>query len=817
MNQTSSPDNLLASFAAYSAAQNQMAGLSADGNSMLPTLPTAQKSMSLADYAHAIRRNSGAGSEYNPRQAPSPAGSYGSVGVVYTAVRAKAIAMAALTLQVSTGDDQILESGPLVELTEQPNPAMTRRQFWQVTSSLLDLFGVVHWWRQLDTTGRVVSMTPINPLQMVAQCNRRTGELIAWKYQAAGSYAGQEEYIPADEIHTILDPDFENPHDPLCGLSPRRAAAYAIGQFYLGDRANYFSLMNDMAPSGYLKAEEDLTEEQERQIKAMLRDSNVGTANRRALLILTGNLEWQSIANTYKDMEFSQLKKMSAVDILAAFGVPPAVAGYYEDSNYAHADAAERGFWMRTILPRAAWLAEEWTAAVLRTWSRDRSLSQANARTRSIQTMNRCGLPLFNKAKERATRTGQRFYAWFDTSSVAVVQRALLEHAEGAIKWLNAGVPLNDINRAFDLPFPEVAWGDTWYKPIGLVDVREDTASFTGGDDGSGGPTDPAVTDDLLPMNNSGQRTVTQGELPVATRDLAARLWETWRRSWAPLEKVARGKVNKHFHELRKETLANLARVASRLPQSQGAKAHTFEHQEKRELIGEILFDPIAANRSLIEKMAPFLLESHKLGGEQVVEEHSQATGQDGGSFNVRDQRMIDRMRQREIRLTGVNRTMQKRIATELADALDKAEGLEAIRERLKHQFNLASKRAATIARNEISGAIEEARHEARRQIGVPLKSWLWSRKEEGRPTHAATERETSARPIQNDEPFIISGTTIACDHPRATGRPEHDINCGCTTISRYPDEPVQAAFNRYVKHGFLTYDALQDRSKQEG
>jgi len=91
-----------------------------------------------------------------------------------------------------------------------------------------------------------------------------------------------------------------------------------------------------------------------------------------------------------------------------------------------------------------------------------------------------------------------------------------------------------------------------------------------------------------------------------------------------------------------------------------------------------------------------------------------------------------------------------------------------------------------------VGKAVETAQHEGRKQAGVPLKSWLWSRKETGRPTHHQTETMTMSEPVPLDQNFVIGTTGVTCPHPRATGRPEHDINCGCTTISRYPNDSVR-------------------------
>jgi len=170
-------------------------------------------------------------------------------------------------------------------------------------------------------------------------------------------------------------------------------------------------------------------------------------------------------------------------------------------------------------------------------------------------------------------------------------------------------------------------------------------------------------------------------------------------------------------------------------------------------------------------------------------------------------------MRARQIKLRDLNDTLRRRLANRLADGLDEGKTLDQITDSIKQEFNFARSRAATIARTEVGAAVEEARHEGRKQAGVPLKSWLHSRKETGRPSHAATEAETLASPIASDDDFIIAGTTISCPHPRATGDPAHDINCGCTTISRYPGDGVKQLLARYEARGFLTFEQLAERT----
>ncbi len=169
-------------------------------------------------------------------------------------------------------------------------------------------------------------------------------------------------------------------------------------------------------------------------------------------------------------------------------------------------------------------------------------------------------------------------------------------------------------------------------------------------------------------------------------------------------------------------------------------------------------------------------------------------------------------LRRREVALVGINRTLARQLRSDLASAMTDGKTLDQVKDLIRQRYNVAGGRAATIARTEIGSAVEQGQHIARVEAGVPLKSWLSSRKATGRATHALTEQLTSATPVPLEQDFQIANTGVTCPHPRATGLAEHDINCGCTTISRYPGDTVRDAIARIEKRGWLTYEQLQQR-----
>jgi len=741
-----------------------------------------------------------------------PQRSYSQVSAVYACVKARADALSLLPHRISTIDEQVLETGPIVNLVERPNPRMTGRGFQRATEAHLLLFGRVHWVFTLTPGGLPIEVVPVCPLQMKPVCDRATGELLAWKFTPAGMQGARPFDLPLGQVHTIIDPDFED-NQPFEGLSPRRAATLAISQYFKSDVANESSMDNGVEPSAIFTMSGTPTPDQIKDFRQNVSERHAGVNNRNRHLLIYGGVDVKTIARSFSDMEFRELKGMARTDICAAFSVPPACVGFYEDSNYAHADAAEQGFWTKVILPRAAWIAEEWDLGVVSRFNGDRSLAMAEARSVAPRVAQRRSMN-FQRARETATRTGQRFYSWFDSSGVPAVQKGLLGLADQVQKWTAAGVPLNTLSHVFYLPFEDFAWGDTWYKPMGLIDVKEDV--IPGADDPTGAPGDDeaATLPSDEPTRGTGKRSTPRISGPHAgsrERRLSdatlARIWHAWRASWAALDHRALNKLRRHFNELRGVSLKLLADAAPQLPAAKG-----MDRVKRRDLIASLLFDLAESNAGLIAKLGPLIREAYRLGGNQVMQEAADAEGGKAKPFDDGSPEVAAKIRQREIKVTGINRTLQKRLGEQLADGLAGGESGEQLAQRVKDEFGFAYRRAKTIAMTEVGAAVEDARQVGREKSGVPLKSWLWSRKETGREHHQQTEDETMDSPVPNEADFVIAQTGHHAKAPRLSGHAEDDVNCGCTTVSRYPGDSLKSMMGRYAAKGFLTYEKLLQR-----
>jgi HK97 family phage portal protein len=158
------------------------------------------------------------------------------------------------------------------------------------------------------------------------------------------------------ETSTFLDKNrvshlkFFNPLDDFYGLSPIEVAARGIDNDNAANAWNNSLLTNGARPTGALSTEETLTEVQYDRLDEQM-SKNVGKNNAGKTLILEGGLKWQDMSLSPRDMDFINSKKMSILEICAAFQVPPEVVGYGENKTYANYEEARKALYEDAILP----------------------------------------------------------------------------------------------------------------------------------------------------------------------------------------------------------------------------------------------------------------------------------------------------------------------------------------------------------------------------------------------------------------------------------------------------------------------------------
>ena len=150
-----------------------------------------------------------------------------------------------------------------------------------------------------------------------------------------------------------------NPLDDYYGLSPMSAAAVEVDQFNMSSKHNVNLLQNGARPSGAVvfKPQDDqgfavnLTESQRQQLLTDMNNRFSGANNAGRPMLLEGDFDWKEMGMSPKDMDFLNLKHMSATDIALCFGVPSQLVGVPDSQTYSNVAEARLALYEETIIP----------------------------------------------------------------------------------------------------------------------------------------------------------------------------------------------------------------------------------------------------------------------------------------------------------------------------------------------------------------------------------------------------------------------------------------------------------------------------------
>jgi HK97 family phage portal protein len=276
--------------------------------------------------------------------------------VVYKCVNEISNGASAIKFNVFDKDIK-LDNHPILNLLERPNPLQAGNEFFKALYSYLLLSGNSYILRNIGgqlikelwllRPDRVV-IKPSNNLIPKSYCYKLSGKVVA-------EYDVDKETGMSDVKHFKM----WNPLDDYYGLSPIRAASADIDQHNFAAKHNVNLLMNGARPSGaiiFRPRDEagmsvQLTESQRQQLMTDLELRFQGSDNAGRAMLLEGDFDWKEMGLSPKDMDFLQLKNMSARDIAMCFGVPSQLVGIPDSQTYSNIQEARLALYEETIIP----------------------------------------------------------------------------------------------------------------------------------------------------------------------------------------------------------------------------------------------------------------------------------------------------------------------------------------------------------------------------------------------------------------------------------------------------------------------------------
>ena len=171
-------------------------------------------------------------------------------------------------------------------------------------------------------------------------------KLLGWEETLA---SGQKKRYTVKQVLPIL---LYNPASEYVGLSPLSAARLSVEtEFNIAGWNNAF-FKGGMKNPILLQAKGTLTKNQKKEIKSEITKYYSGIEGGQGAMLLQGNIEATPLKISPKDVDFVQGKKLTREEICGIYGVPPALVGIFEYSNYANTSAQRKIFWENTLLPK---------------------------------------------------------------------------------------------------------------------------------------------------------------------------------------------------------------------------------------------------------------------------------------------------------------------------------------------------------------------------------------------------------------------------------------------------------------------------------
>ena len=278
--------------------------------------------------------------------------------IVYRCVNEIAKGAASVQYMVKSGDD-VVEQHPVIALIDRPNPLQSYSEFFSSLFGYLLLSGNAY---VLKVGGGMANgpkeLHLLRPDRIrVKGGNRPIPE--RYEYVINGRVEKTYEVDQENGFSELKHIKLWNPLSDYEGCSPLSAAAVEIDQHNLASQHNISLLTNGARPSGAVvfKPKDDagfavnLTESQRQQLLTDLNNRFAGSANAGRPMLLEGDFDWKEMGLSPRDMDFINLKHMSATDIALCFGVPSQLVGVPDSQTYANVAEARLALYEETIIP----------------------------------------------------------------------------------------------------------------------------------------------------------------------------------------------------------------------------------------------------------------------------------------------------------------------------------------------------------------------------------------------------------------------------------------------------------------------------------
>ena len=278
--------------------------------------------------------------------------------MVYRCVNEISKGAASVPFMLKTGDT-LIERHPLIDLLDRPKPLQSYSEFFNSLYGFLMLSGNSYVLKLGSERGVPRELHLLRPDRIEIKSTQGQTMPDRYDYMMNGRVQHSYEVDQDTGFSELKHIKLWNPLDDFYGCSPLSAAAVEVDQHNLASSHNINLLSNGARPTGAVifKPKDEagfasnLTEVQRQQLLTDLNNRFTGAGNAGRPLLLEGDFDWKEMGLSPRDMDFLNMKHLSATEIAMCFGVPSQLVGVPDAQTYANVSEARLALYEETIIP----------------------------------------------------------------------------------------------------------------------------------------------------------------------------------------------------------------------------------------------------------------------------------------------------------------------------------------------------------------------------------------------------------------------------------------------------------------------------------
>ena len=282
---------------------------------------------------------------------------YSENAIVYRCINEISNNASRVKMMLFRGDQEV-DNHPLLDLLYNPSPTMSQVEWFQALYSYLLISGNNYMLSVGGDNTPPTELYNLRPDRMKIRSGTRAMP-VAYDYMLKGQIVESYDVDQSTGASKVKHIKLFNPLDDYYGMSPMQASSVDIDQHNLANKHNVNLLQNGARPSGAVifnpKDETggnvQLSDVQRNQLMNDVNQRFSGTGNAGKPMLLEGDFEWKEMGLSPKDMDFIQLKNMSAKDIALVYGVPSQLIGIPDSQTYSNFAEAKLALYNETIIP----------------------------------------------------------------------------------------------------------------------------------------------------------------------------------------------------------------------------------------------------------------------------------------------------------------------------------------------------------------------------------------------------------------------------------------------------------------------------------